>query len=127
MPKEFSRSQRMAEQLRRELSQLIRDEIKDPRVSWVSVTSVKCSKDLAHAVVYFSQLQNDDIEATTQALNRAAGFLRRQLSSRIRSRIVPTIKFVHDNSLERGADMDALISKARAADGDADAEGDIES
>jgi len=118
MPKEFSRSQRMAEQIRRELSQLIRDEIKDPRVSWVSVTSVKCSKDLAHAVVYFSQLQSDDVEETTQALNRAAGFLRRQLSSIIRSRIVPTIKFVHDNSLERGADMDALIAKARAADGD---------
>ncbi len=120
MPKEFSRSQRMAEQIRRELSQLIRDEVKDPRVNWVSVTSVKCSKDLAHAVVYFSQLEKDGVDETTQALNRAAGFLRRLLSSRIRSRIVPSIKFVHDNSLERGADMDALIARARASDSDSD-------
>ena len=122
MPKEFSRSQRMAEQIRRELSQLIRDEIKDPRVSWVSVTAVKCSKDLSNAVVYFTLMDSSSSDQTAQALNNAAGFLRKQLASRIRSRIVPALKFIHDNSVERGSEMDALIAKARSTDADAGSE-----
>ena len=122
MPKEFSRSQRMAEQIRRELSQLIRDEIKDPRVSWVSITAVKCSKDLSNAVVYFTLMDNSSSEQTALALNNAAGFLRKQLAARIRSRIVPALKFIHDNSIERGSEMDALIAKARSTDADADSE-----
>lgn len=123
MPKEFSRSQRMAEQVRRELSELVRDELKDPRVSWVSFTAVKLSKDLAHAVVYFSVMDDDSVEQTTEALNKAAGFLRRELSRRIRARITPALKFVHDTSLERGSSMDALIARARASDADSGEEG----
>jgi ribosome-binding factor A len=118
MPKEFSRSQRMAEQIRRELSELVRDEIKDPRVNWVSFTAVKVSKDLSHAMVYFSLMDDKHHQETQQALNNAAGFLRRNLSSRIRSRIVPSLKFIYDASLERGASMDALIAKARSTDAD---------
>lgn len=109
----------MAEQIRRELSQLIRDEIKDPRVSWVSITAVKCSKDLSNAVVYFTLMDASHSEEATLALNKAAGFLRKQLAGRIRSRIVPTLKFFHDSSIERGSEMDALIAKARASDPDA--------
>ena len=120
MPKEFSRSQRMAEQIRRELSELIRDEIKDPRVSWVSITAVKCSKDLSSAVVYFTLMDNSNSDQVQQTLNNATGFLRKQLASRIRSRIVPGLKFIHDNSIERGSDMDALIAKARSTDADID-------
>jgi len=119
MPKEFSRSQRMAEQVRRELSELVRDELKDPRVSWVSFTAVKLSKDLGHAVVYFSVMDDDSAEQTTEALNKAAGFLRRELSRRIRARVTPALKFVHDTSLERGSNMDALIARALASDADA--------
>ncbi|MDH5765706.1 MAG: 30S ribosome-binding factor RbfA [Gammaproteobacteria bacterium] len=122
MPKEFSRSQRMAEQIRRELSQLIRDEIKDPRVSWVSITAVKCSKDLSSAIVYFTLMDSSTSEQTTHALNNAAGFLRKQLASLIRSRIVPQLKFIHDNSIERGSEMDALIARARSTDADSDSE-----
>lgn len=118
MPKEFSRSQRMAEQIRRELSELVRDEIRDPRVSWVSFTSVKVSRDLTSAVVYFTVMDEKTHEQTQQALSNAAGFLRRKLSSRIRSRIVPTLKFIYDNSIERGTSMDALIAKARSTDAD---------
>ena len=122
MPKEFSRSQRMAEQLRRELAELVRDELKDPRVSWVSFTAAKVSKDLSHAVIYFTVMQDDEREATAEALNKAAGFLRRELAHRIRSRIVPSLKFIYDSSLERGMSMDALISKARASDPDSESE-----
>lgn len=120
MPKEYSRSQRMAEQIRRELSELVREEIKDPRVSWVSFTAVKVSKDLSSAVVYFTLMNDEQYQDTHTALNNAAGFLRRHLSSRIRSRIVPSLKFFYDASLERGASMDALIAKARSTDADTD-------
>ena len=122
MPKEYSRSHRMAEQVRRELAELVRDELKDPRVSWVSFTGVKVSKDLSSAIVYYSVMNDDEAEQTGLALSNAAGFLRRELSRRIRSRIVPSLKFVHDTSLERGSSMDALIAAARAADSDSDAE-----
>lgn len=122
MPKEYSRSQRMAEQVRRELAELVRDELKDPRVSWVSFTGVKVSKDLSNAVVYYSVMKDEEAEQTGLALNKAAGFLRRELSHRIRSRIVPSLKFIHDTSLERGSSMDALIARARAADSDSDTE-----
>jgi ribosome-binding factor A len=118
MPKEFSRSQRMAEQIRRELSELVRDEIRDPRVSWVSFTAVKVSRDLTNAVIYFTVMDDAKHEETQQALSNAAGFLRRQLSRRIRSRIVPALRFFYDSSLERGTSMDALIAKARSTDSD---------
>ena len=126
MPKEFSRSQRMAEQIRRDLAELVRDEIKDPGVKWVSFTSVKLSRDLSSAVVYFSVLNDEDREPTTEALNRATGFLRRELGKRIRSRIVPALKFIHDDSIQRGSSMDALIAKARASDADTDADDEAE-
>lgn len=120
MPKEFSRSQRMAEQVRRELAELVRDEIKDPRVNWVSFTAVKVSRDLSNAVIYFTALNDEDREPATEALNKAAGFLRHQLSHRIRSRIVPSLKFVYDVSIERGTSMESLIAKARSTDPDAE-------
>jgi len=126
MPKEYSRSQRMAEQIRRELSELVREEIKDPRVSWVSFTAVKVSKDLSSAVVYFTLMDDEQQKETQQVLNNAAGFLRRQLSSRIRSRIVPSLKFIYDASLERGSSMDALIAKARSTDADSDSDTDTD-
>ena len=118
MPKEFSRSQRMAEQVRRELSEMVRNELKDPRVHWVSFTAVKLSKDLGHAVVYFSVMKDEEADQTSEALNNAAGFLRRELSRKIRARVTPSLKFVHDTSLERGSSMDALIARARASDSD---------
>jgi len=119
MPKEYSRSQRMAEQVRRELAELVRDEIKDPRVNWVSFTAVKVSRDLSSAVVYFTVLNDDEREVAAEGLNKATGFIRRELGKRIRSRIVPSLKFVYDVSIERGNSMESLIAKARSSDADA--------
>lgn len=135
MPREFSRSQRMAEQLRRELAEIVRDEIKDPRLGFVSFTEVRMSRDLSHAVVYCSvfntgDTQNDDGSAEVTAendgtqrqqesikiLNRAVGFIRKQVASRIQARIVPDLKFALDDSVTRGNAMDELINRAIQSD-----------
>ena len=118
MPKEYSRSQRMAEQVRRELAELVRDEIKDPRVNWVSFTAVKVSRDLSSAVVYFTVLNDEEREQAEEGLNKASGFIRRELGKRIRSRIVPSLRFIYDVSIERGTSMESLIAKARSSDAD---------
>ncbi|MDT8282972.1 MAG: 30S ribosome-binding factor RbfA [Gammaproteobacteria bacterium] len=116
MPKEFSRSQRMAEQVRRELAEIIKDEIKDPRVGFLSFTEVRMSRDLSHAVVYCSVLNSEDLPESIDILNRAVGFIRKSLGRRIRARIVPTLKFVADESIVRGVEMDNLISEAIKSD-----------
>ena len=77
MPREFSRSQRMAEQLRRELAEIIHDEIKDPRVGFVSFTEVRMSRDLSHAVIYCSVLNSEQLKESIEILNSAAGFIRK--------------------------------------------------
>ena len=120
MPREFSRSQRMAEQLKRELAEIVRGEIKDPRLGFVSFTEVRMSRDLSHAVIYTTVLDSDLDSARQQEsidiLNNAAGFIRSQVAKRIRARIVPTLKFVLDDSITRGAAMDELISEAIESD-----------
>ena len=116
MPREFSRSQRMAEQIRRELSDIVRDELKDPRMGLCSFTAVKLSRDLSHAVVFCSVLDDTHRDETIATLNRAAGFIRSQIASRIRARSVPELKFVNDDSVERGAAMEKLINKAIRSD-----------
>lgn len=112
----------MAEQVRRELSELVRDEIKDPRVNWVSFTAVKVSRDLSSAVIYFTVLNEDERDQAEEGLNKASGFIRRELSKRIRSRIVPSLKFIYDVSIERGTSMESLIAQARSTDADSSEE-----
>ena len=116
MPREFSRSQRMAEQIRRELSDIVRDELKDPRMGLCSFTAVKLSRDLSHAVVFCTVLDRTHRNETIETLNRAAGFIRSQIASRIRARSVPELKFINDDSVERGAAMEELINKAIRSD-----------
>jgi len=116
MPREFSRSQRMAEQIRRELAEIVHDELKDPRMGLCSFTAVKLSRDLGHAVVYCTVLDETLRDDTLETLNHAVGFIRSQIASRIRARTVPVLKFVNDDSVERGEAMDALIKKAIKSD-----------
>ena len=124
MPKEFSRSQRMGEQIRRELAVLVRDELRDPRLTWVSFTAIKLSRDLGYATVYFSVLNAEESQQSRELLTQAAGFLRHLLAARIRARFMPELKFIYDDSLERGASMDALIARARASDPESEPESD---
>lgn len=116
MPREFSRSQRMAEQIRRDLAEIVRDELKDPRMGFLSFTAVKLNRDLSNAVIYCSVMEDEKQAETLETLNRAAGFLRTKLAARIRARTVPVMKFVNDDSVSRGAAMESLIRKAVASD-----------
>ncbi len=110
----FQRSDRVAEQVRRDLADLIRTELKDPRVGMISLTEVELTPDYAHAKVYFTTLNAEDLEDIQRGLKRAAGFLRRELGRRIHIHTLPELHFVYDSSLERGASLSSLIDQANA-------------
>lgn len=116
MPKEFSRTRRVGEQIQRELAQLIRDELKDPRVDMVTVNAVDVSRDFSHAKAYVTVMREERRQETLEALNRAAGFLRHELGQRMRIRTVPQLHFHYDESVSRGSRLSALIHDAIAAD-----------
>lgn len=106
-----NRGFRVADQIQRDLTELIARELKDPRVGMVTIQAVEVTPDYAHAQVYFSLLTGDPA-ATTVALNQAAGFLRNGLFKRLHIHTVPTLHFHFDRTTERAADMNALIAKA---------------
>ena len=109
----FSRKDRVSEQIRREIAELVRSEVKDPRVGMVSITDVEVTPDYAHAKVFFSTLAGSEtVDAVLEGLQKASGFLRRELGKRIRIHTTPQLHFVFDQSLERGADLSKLIQKA---------------
>lgn len=117
------RARRVADQIQRELAEILREELKDPRVRLVTVTSVDVSADLAHANVYFTSLvderQRQDIVA---GLARAAGFLRTALGRRMSIHNIPELHFVHDASVEEGVRLSQLIDRAVAEGGSAKSE-----
>ena len=106
-----NRSYKVADQIQRDLAELIQRELKDPRVGMVTLQGVEVTPDYAHAKVYFSVLTGDP-EQTQEALNHAAGHLRNGLFKRLHIHTVPTLHFVFDRTSERAADMNALIAKA---------------
>ncbi len=105
-----NRSFKVADQIQRDLSELIR-ELKDPRLGMVTLQGVEVTPDYAHAKIFFSVLVGD-ADATQEALNQSAGFLRNGLFKRLHIHTVPTLHFVYDRTSERAADMNALIAKA---------------
>jgi ribosome-binding factor A len=118
MPRKASsvpnRGFRVADQIQRDVSELIARELKDPRVGMVTINAVEVTPDYAHAKVFFSVLTGNPEEAT-QGLNAAAGFLRNGLFKRLHIHTVPTLHFVFDRTTERASDMNALIAKAVAS------------
>lgn len=114
------RAPRVTEQVHHELAELIRAEVKDPRVGLVTVTGVELTPDYAYATVYFSVLPDDEqtLESTQAGLKRAAGFLRSQLGRRVRIHTTPELRFVHDRSIERGMSMSRLIDEANERQAD---------
>lgn len=120
MARDFARSERVAGQLRRELAQLIQQEIKDPDVGFISLSDVEVSRDLSHARVYVTVFEPEKAKTSLQALARAAPFLRRRLGSCLRLRQVPELHFRHDDSVEKGSHIDQLIARALDADKDGD-------
>ncbi len=113
MAKDYPRSRRVAEQLRRELAEVVRDEVDDPRVGSVTFSEVRVSRDLSHATIYIDVLgaEADEVEACVEVLNHAHGFLRSQVARRLRMKRTPSLRFVHDTAFDRGARLSALIDE----------------
>jgi ribosome-binding factor A len=109
-----NRGFQVADQIQRDLAELIARELKDPRVGMVTINAVEVTPDYAHAKVFFSLLTGNPDEAQ-EGLNAAAGFLRSALFKRLHIHTVPTLHFMFDRTTERAADMNALISKAVAS------------
>ncbi len=116
MQKEYSRSERMASQIQRELASLIQHQLKDPGLSSPSILEVQVSKDLSHARVYFSVLSADDAPACLEALKRASGFLQREIGKSLKSRITPKLSFIFDDTDIRGRQLSELIDSVIAKD-----------
>lgn len=126
MANEYSRSQRVADHVRREVASLIQTEVRDPRVGMVSLTDVEVSRDLSHAKVFCTVMGKDseaEAKESLEALNRAAGFLRSQLSKGSSMRTVPRLRFCFDASVGRGRHLEDLIQRAVDTEG-LDAEAD---
>ena len=113
MAKDYSRSSRVAEQIRRDLAELIRHEVKDPRLALVTLTDVEVTPDYAHAKVFYTALADaEQLAEIATGLKRAGGFLRRELGRRIKIHHLPELHFVHDASIENGARLSQLIDAA---------------
>ena len=107
------RRARIADQIQRELAELIRLEIRDPRVGMVTLTAVEISRDQSHAKVFFTVLGPDAAaKDAREGLQRAAGFLRTGLAHRLSTRSVPELHFAYDESIERGVRLSRLIDEA---------------
>ena len=116
MAREFSRRERVGEELKRELGILITTQVKDPRVSLVTITDVDVSPDLKHAKVYVG---NFDVTApaeksaeAVEGLRAARGFLKKQLGKRLRLRVMPDLRFVEDATEREAQRLDQIISSA---------------
>lgn len=124
MPKDYPRSDRVAERIKREIGQLIATEVKDPRVGFMSVTDVEVSSNLAQAKIYVSALGTDQTEragaeAAAEALEKVAPFLRGRLSKLLGMRYTPNIRFLPDYSQADGDRISQLLSEAAAKRGPA--------
>jgi ribosome-binding factor A len=122
------RGLRVADQIQKDLSELIAFELKDPRVGMITISEVKLTPDYAHAKIFFTLLKDDPdaVKQTLEGLVRSAGYLRGQLGKRLHIHTLPQLHFVHDTSTRRGMEMSALIDQAnatRAADFEEDANG----
>jgi ribosome-binding factor A len=117
------RPNRLSEMLKEEISQLIRVELQDPRIGFVTVTSVDVANDLAHAKVYISVLASEDEgKASLETLNRAAGFVRSEIGKRVQLRHIPSITFVNDPSIQHGAHIAKLLRDVSVSEDEKDRE-----
>lgn len=119
MAKEYSRAERLGDELQRMLALAIQNEVRDPRVGMVNVNEVVVSRDLSHAKVYVTYVNRDSEQErteATQALNGAAGFLRSLVAKQLDIRMTPKLQFIFDETSMRGQALSSLINKAVASD-----------
>ncbi len=117
MAREFSRTDRVGSQIQRDLAQLVRDELNDPRLGMITIQAVKVVRDFSHAKVYFTFIGGEmDVAETTKVLKDTAPFFRHELGHRLNIRSLPQLHFVYDDSIEKGAHLSALIDQAVESD-----------
>ena len=123
MPKEYSRSERVADFIKREIALLLQRELRDPRISNVNVNAVVVSRDMLTAKIYVTFFDKETAEEARQAvevLNGAAGFIRTQLASQHSMRSTPKLRFYFDDSVRQGEHLSNLIDRAIAGSGSDD-------
>mgnify|MGYP003322245037 FL=1 len=123
MPKEYSRSERVADFIKREVALLLQRELRDPRVSNANVNAVVVSRDMSTAKIYVTFFDKETVEDAKQAvevLNGAAGFIRTQVASRHSMRSTPKLRFYFDDSVRQGEHLSNLIDRAIASGGSED-------
>ncbi len=109
----YKRSERVGDLLREEIADIIMRRVKDPRIGFVTVTSVRVTDDLRIARVYISVLKKEERQQTLAALTSARGFIRSELGKRVRMKILPRLEFFEDESIEYGARIDALLKRIK--------------
>lgn len=116
--KEFSRTDRIGQEIKRSLALLLQREVKDPRIGMVSINDVEVVRDLSHAKVFVTFFSDDQerIAAGLKGLNEAAGFMRSLLGKSMKVRTVPLLKFVYDSTLVDAVRLTQLVNDAVAAD-----------
>ncbi|WP_448566077.1 30S ribosome-binding factor RbfA [Thalassotalea ganghwensis] len=118
MAREFARTDRVGQEIQKEVAMIIQREVKDPRLGMVTVSAVEVTRDLAYAKIYvtFFTLEGQNVDQSVDILNEAAGFIRTLLAKRIKARIMPQLRFIYDKSMVEGVRMSTLVDKAVAED-----------
>ncbi len=112
MKSSYQRSDRVADIIRREVSEILFREVKDPRLSFITITSVDLGKDMRNARIYYTSLKEaEELEEIKESLKKAVGFVQRKLGKRVHLRYLPQLSFVYDPSLKYGSHMDSLLGK----------------
>ena len=118
MARYYARTDRVGQQIQKEIAVILMREVKDPRLSMTTVSAVEVTRDLAYAKVFVTFFTNEQEEIVTsvEVLNEAAGFIRSLLAKRLRARIMPNLRFVYDKSMAEGVRMSSLVDNAVASD-----------
>jgi ribosome-binding factor A len=126
MAREYARTDRVGQQIQKEIATILMREIKDPRLSMTTVSAVEVTRDLAYAKIFvtFFNDNQDEIKASLEVLAEAEGYIRSLLGKRLRARIMPHLRFVYDSSMSEGVRMSALVDQAVASDKNGDTEVD---
>ena len=128
MAREYARTDRVGQQIQKEIAVILMREIKDPRLSMTTVSAVEVTRDLAYAKVFVTFFNDnaDEIKASLEVLAEAEGYIRSLLGKRLRARIMPHLRFVYDSSMAEGVRMSALVDQAVASDKSDDTDNDNE-
>ncbi|MBA6341303.1 30S ribosome-binding factor RbfA [Colwellia sp. MB02u-10] len=118
MAREFARTDRVAQEIQKEIAMIIQREVKDPRLGMVTVNAVEITRDLAYAKIFvtFFTLEGQNVDVSIEVLNEAASYIRTLLAKRINARIMPELRFIYDSSMVEGVRMGNLVDNAVAED-----------